>query len=170
MAESGTAAGRGTPSTAPPASGPVGEDVPVRPVRSSRSTPQPRRPPAPPRVLERHYRQTLRKIDLWSVLKISICFYLSALLVAIGATTVLWWFARVTGALQGFENFMADSLGEPDFRFVSWRILQAVTLIGLVLVCIMVVLTVVAAALYNVYSELIGGVEVTVAEEETGRR
>ena len=43
------------------------------------------------------------------------------------------------------------------------------TLIGLVLVCVLVVITVLAAAFYNLFSELIGGLEVTVVEHEDER-
>ena len=43
---------------------------------------------------ERRYRQTIRKVDLWSVLKISICFYVMALAVILFAGIVLWWIVR----------------------------------------------------------------------------
>lgn len=121
---------------------------------------------AQPRVLERRYRQTVRRIDLWSVLKLSICFYLTALLVALGAGVVLWWIGAQLGVIEGVEDFMGELLSSDDFKFLSFRILRGATLIGLVLVCLLVVLTVLAAAFYNVFSEIIGGVEITVAEEE----
>ena len=44
------------------------------------------------------------------------------------------------------------------------------TLVGLVIVCLMVVCTVLAAAFYNLFSELLGGIEVTVVEEENSSR
>ena len=121
---------------------------------------------ARPRVVERHYRQTIRRVDLWSVLKLSICFYLTAMLVALGAGVVLWWIATQLGVIEGVEEFMGELLSSEDFRFLSWRILRGATLIGLVLVCLMTVLTVLAAAFYNVFAEIVGGVEVTVSEEE----
>jgi hypothetical protein len=138
-------------------------DKPASPLR-------PLRPAERPRALERRFRQTVKTVDLWSVLKISLCFYLSALIVALGAGIVMWWVGRQAGVIGGVENFMADLVSSPDFEFLSWRILRATTLIGLVLVSLMVVITVLAAAIYNVFSELIGGVEITVTEEEAGRR
>ena len=48
--------------------------------------------------------------------------------------------------------------------------LRGATLVGLVVVCLLVVITVLAAAFYNLFSELLGGIEVTVVEEEVGRR
>ena len=138
-------------------------DKPASPIR-------PLRPAERPRALERRFRQTVKTVDLWSVLKISICFYLSALIVALGAGIVMWWIGRQAGIIGGVENFMADLVSSPEFEFLSWRILRATTLIGLVIVCLLVVITVLAAALYNVFSELVGGVEITVTEEESGRR
>ena len=116
---------------------------------------------------ERRYRQTIRRVDLWSVLKISICFYLTALIVLIMSGVVLWWIASATGIIGDVESAVGDIIGSKnDFKFLSWKVLRASTLVGLVWVCLMVVVTVLAAAFYNLFSELLGGIEVTVVEEE----
>jgi hypothetical protein len=117
-------------------------------------------------VYERRYVQTIRSVDLWSVLKISICFYLCALIVLLVAGVMLWWIASAAGVVGNIENFIGDLVNNKDFRFLSWEVLRAATLIGLVIVCILTVLTVLAAAFYNLFSELLGGVEVTVVEQE----
>ena len=44
--------------------------------------------------------------------------------------------------------------------------MTTVLLVGLVLVALMTILTVIAAALYNLFSELVGGVEVTLVEAD----
>jgi hypothetical protein len=118
------------------------------------------------RPMERRYRQTIRSVDLWTVLKISVCFYLCGLIVALGACMVLWWIASGLGVINNIENFVGDLLGSDDFEFLSWRILRGATLVGLVVVCLQVVCTVLAAAFYNLFSELLGGIEMTVVEEE----
>lgn len=115
---------------------------------------------------ERHFRQTVRRVDLWSVLKISVCFYLCALVVLLAAGAFLWWIASAFGVISSVEDFMGELLEADDFRFLSWRILRGATLIGVVLVCLMVVVTVLAAAFYNLFADILGGVEITVAEEE----
>ena len=116
---------------------------------------------------ERRYRQTIRRVDLWSVLKISICFYLSALIVLIVSGMVLWWIASTAGIIGNLEDFVGDLIGSDDeFEFLSWEVLRASTLVGLVWVCLMVVVTVLAAAFSTLFSELLGGVEVTVVEDE----
>ena len=133
----------------------------ARPVR-------PRRP-ARGKAYERRYRQTIRSIDIWSVLKISLCFYMSALIVMLLAGVVLWWIASALGAIHNVEKFIGDLLSDQHFHFLSWEVLRGATLIGLVVVCVLVVITVLAAAFYNLFSELTGGLEVTVVEHEDER-
>lgn len=137
------------------------ESVPVRP------TGRRRRPARARRVAyERRYRQTVRSVDIWSVLKIALCFYLCALIVVLVAGVVLWWIASAVGAIHNVEKFIGDLVSDKNFHFLSWEVLRGATLIGLVIVCVLVVITVLAAAFYNLFSELIGGVEVTVVEHE----
>ena len=121
---------------------------------------------SPRQVYERRYVQTVRSVDLWSVLKVSICFFLCALIVMLAAAVMLWWIASAAGVISNVEKFVGDLVNNEDFRFLSWEVLRAGTLVGLVFVCILTVLTVMAAAFYNLFSELLGGVEVTVVEQE----
>jgi hypothetical protein len=125
-----------------------------------------RRVAAPRQVYERRYVQTIRSVDLWSVLKVSICFYIAALIVLLVSGTILWWIASAAGVITNIEDFIGELVEDDAFRLLSWQVLRASTLIGLVIVCIMTVLTVLAAAFYNLFAELLGGVEVTVVEQE----
>ena len=139
---------------------------PARPIRPNSR----RRPSRARRVAyERRYRQTVRSIDIWSVLKISLCFYLCALIVVLFAGVVLWWIASAAGAVHNVEKFIGDLVSDNHFHFLSWEVLRGATLIGLVIVCVLVVITVLAAAFYNLFSELIGGLEITVVEHEDER-
>jgi hypothetical protein len=119
---------------------------------------------------QRNYRQTIQRVDLWSVLKISICFYLTALIVVLCAGVVLWWIASAFGIIGNIENFVGDLVNSNDFQFLSWSVLRASALVGLVLVSLMVVCTVLAAACYNLFSSVLGGIEITVVEEESVTR
>ena len=140
---------------------------------------RPGRPARPPRrrgrsrsnrvAYERRYRQTVRSVDIWSVLKIALCFYLCALIVMLLAGVVLWWIASAVGAIHNVEKFIGDLVSDKNFHFLSWVVLRGATLVGLVSVCVLVVITVLAAAFYNLFSELIGGIEVTVVVHEDER-
>jgi uncharacterized protein involved in cysteine biosynthesis len=119
-------------------------------------------------TLERRYQQRVRHIELWSVLKISVCFYLCALVVLLGAGIVLWFIASAANVIDNVESFM-DDLGFENFQFLSWRILRASILVGLVVVALSTIVTVLAAAFYNLFAELVGGVEITVVDEDPVR-
>ncbi len=116
-------------------------------------------------AIERHYHQTIRRIDLWSVLKVSICFYLCALLVFIGAGVILWFVADTFNVIHKVESFVGDLFDDKGFKFFPTEILRAATLLGLVFTSMATVMTVLATGFYNLFSDLIGGIEITVAEE-----
>ena len=143
------------------------ESVPTKPQPARAPKKKPRKRVASPRqVFERRYVQTVRSVDLWSVLKVSICFYLCALIVILVAGVMLWWVASAAGVVSSVESFVGELVNNKNFRLLSWEVLRAATLIGLVIVCLLTVLTVLAAAFYNLFSDLLGGIEVTVVEQE----
>jgi Transmembrane domain of unknown function (DUF3566) len=114
---------------------------------------------------DRSFRQTVTKIDLWSVTKLSLCFYLSAMFVTLVALIALWMIADAAGIIHSIEKFFGDLLSAKDFHFLSGEVLRGTILIGLVVVALAVVVTVVAVSFYNIFAELFGGVEITVKEE-----
>lgn len=142
------------------------ESVPSKPEPNAPKKLRRRRVASPRQVFERRYVQTIRSLDLWSVLKVSICFYLCTLIVMLVAGVMLWWIASAAGVISSIESFVGQLVNNKDFRLLSWQVLRAATLIGLVVVCLLTVVTVLAAAFYNLFSELLGGIEVTVVEQE----
>jgi hypothetical protein len=97
---------------------------------------------------------------LTSVARVSACFYLFGFVVILVAATALWIVASAVGVVGEIESFM-DDLGFEGFRFISGTLFWAALLIGLALTAILTVVTVVAAALYNLFADLVGGLEVT---------
>jgi Transmembrane domain of unknown function (DUF3566) len=114
----------------------------------------------------RQSRVEMSKIDLWSALKVSLCFYLAGLALLIVTGLVVWLLLDASGGIRDFERFMGDILSAKDFHFVAPQILLGSLLVGLVLVALMSILTVIAAALYNVFADLVGGIEVTLTETD----
>jgi hypothetical protein len=131
--------------------------------------PSPRRQPAKPkkaRKQERRFRQTVQRIDLWSVTKMALCFYISAMAVVVVALIALWAVADSAGIIDNVEKFIGDLFSADDFHFVSDQVLRGAVLVSIVLVALMVVFTIIAASFYNIFAELFGGVEITIREEE----
>lgn len=140
----------------------------VRTKRSRRSVSAPTRAVGPRG--ERRYRQTVVKVDLWSVTKLSLCFYLSAMFVTLVAMIALWVIADAAGYVHDIEKFLGDLLSAKHFHFLSGEVLRGTILVGLVVVALQVVVTVVGASFYNIFAELFGGLEITVKEEEAPPR
>jgi hypothetical protein len=140
-------------------------DRPTRTERRAAKAALPPRAPAP--SSERRYRQTVTKVDLWSVLKMSVCFYICAMAVTMVALVALWTIADAAGVVHSVEKFFGDLLQTKDFTFLDQEILRGALLIAAVFVVLAVVITVIAAAFYNMFAELFGGIELTITEDET---
>ena len=150
------------PSTDGPAAGAPPEASPARTTRPARS----RATPSPGPRAPRRVRHTIKKVDLWSALKISLCFYVCEMAVLVTALAFLWLIADGFGIIGSVEKFIGDLLSSKDFKFLSAAMLRGTILVGLVLVAIQVVATVLACAFYNLFAELFGGIEVTVIQED----
>jgi hypothetical protein len=140
---------------------------PAKQPKQKQPKPSKTRPVAAPRG-ERRFRQTITKVDLWTVLKLSLCFYLSAMFVTLIAVVALWMVAEAAGIIGSLEKFLGDLLSAKDFKFLSGEVLRGAILITLVVVALQVVITVIAASFYNIFAELFGGLEITVKEEDQG--
>ena len=115
--------------------------------------------------VERQFRQTVTKVDLWSVTKLALCFYLSSMFVTVVAFVALWLIASAAGIVHSVEKFLGDLLSAKNFHFLSATVLRGAILVGLVVVALQVVITVIGASFYNIFAELFGGIEITVREE-----
>lgn len=123
--------------------------------------------PAPQLEPTRRYRQTIHRIDLWSVLKISVCFYICGMAVTMVALVSVWLIADAAGVIHSVEKFFGDLLQTKNFSFLDGAILRGALLVSAVVVVLQIVITVIAAAFYNVFAELFGGVEITISEDES---
>jgi hypothetical protein len=116
-------------------------------------------------VQGRRVRRVVRRIDTWSVLKVSALFSLSLVLVLLIAGIILWAAGSSVGAIGSVEKFMR-AIGFEDFRFVGSQLLKGFTAAGLVLVLLGTGLSVLLAVVYNLISDVVGGIELTVLEED----
>jgi hypothetical protein len=122
--------------------------------------------PADEAVAVRRVRRVVRHVDLWSVFRFSLLLYLSFLMVGMVAGAGLWLVATITGVRHAVEHFIASTLLFKSFKFQSLQILLSTTIIGMILVGVGTGVSVLVAAFYNLISDVVGGVEVTVIEEE----
>lgn len=183
----------------------------------------------------RKVRRTVRHVDPWSVLRISLLFHAALFLIICVASALLWTGARASGTLDNLESFITsvggfgncepiegatttttttttlpddevdqldpnratttapedveDLVEEPEsvvpdddedcgegrelvgeFRFEDGRIFQAFAFGGVVLVLAGTGATVVLVLLFNLMSDLTGGIQVVVIEQDGRRR
>ena len=116
-----------------------------------------------PRV--RRVTRVVRHIDTWSVFKIAVLFNIFLYLVCLTAGAMLWRVALNTGTLENIERFF-ESFGWQTFEFKGGEIYHNAWIFGLFGVVGMTGLAVLAATMFNLITDLVGGVRVTVLEEE----
>lgn len=86
------------------------------------------------------------------------------------AGLVLWAAATATGLRENIEKFIGDLIASDDFRILGPTMLRASILGGLVLVVLGTGANVLFAVLYNLISDVIGGITVVFEERPTRRR
>lgn len=117
----------------------------------------------------RRVTRVVRRIELWSVLKLSLVLFTCLYLAVLGTLVVVWGVAYSSGQVERLQEFLAD-VGLENFRFYGDRMFKAVAAIGAVVVLAGTILAVLTTALINVISEMTGGIRVVVIEEEPSRR
>lgn len=154
--------------TVPAAAGAVaGAAVPQRsaPERKSRSYPRGAR-------RTRKARLRLARIDPWSVMKTAFLFSIAFGVMMVVISSVLWSVLSGSGALESLDSFLAVLLGDgqnnpfqlEDYLNTS-RVLGFATLIAAIDVVILTAVATLFAFLYNLAATIIGGLEVTLAED-----
>jgi hypothetical protein len=113
----------------------------------------------------RRVRRVIRRIDLWSVLKLAIVLYTCLYAAVMGTLAVLWGLAYSSGQIEKVQSFMAD-VGMDNYRFYGDQMWRAAAMIGAIGVLAATIATVLTAALVNVISEMTGGIRVVVIEED----
>jgi len=116
-----------------------------------------------PRV--RRVSRVIRDIDPWSVFKVGLAFHLVCYFVTLISLVLLWNVAQSTGTLDNVENFM-ESFGWETFRFDGSELLSNLWVLGLLGVILGTGLWVLLATNFYFITDLVGGVRVTVLEEE----
>ncbi|MFI5044127.1 MAG: DUF3566 domain-containing protein [Acidimicrobiales bacterium] len=134
-------------------------------------------PKAPTRVLgyrrqrfeARKVRRLVRHVDPWSMLKLSVLVSICWWFITMISGVVLWTVANNTGTIASVEDFVDSSLGQTGFEIHGDTLFRQFSLITLLLALGFAAAVVVAALMFNLVSDIIGGVWISVIEEETAR-
>jgi hypothetical protein len=112
----------------------------------------------------------IRRVDPWSVLKVSFLFSLSLWIVFMLAGMILWTGAVGSGAIDNVEDFITDLFALESFAFEGGQLFRGAAVGGLIMVLVTTGFSVLMAVLFNLISDLTGGIRVAVVELENLRR
>jgi hypothetical protein len=121
----------------------------------------------PDRRVERtRIRAVVRRVDPWSVLKFSLLFYFCIMLIVLFGLAILYWVLSAIGAIDSLAKLIGQfGFGGDAFRIDGGWLFSRLFLIGIVGVAAWSLLNMCVAFLYNLVSDVVGGVEVTLAEK-----
>jgi hypothetical protein len=139
-------------------------------VRSARSTVSSAAARGPRRA-----RLNLKRIDPWSVMKFSFAVSIVLFIVVVVATSVLYLALDTMGVWTSVNDSLKDLVNasggseaatSSTFRITAWGVIGTSMLIGAVNVVLFTALATLGAFIYNVCADLVGGIELTLAERD----
>ena len=120
----------------------------------------------------RRARLNLKRIDPWSVMKFAFAVSLVLFIVVIVATSVLYLALDAMGVFEKVNTSLGDLISAgggsegSSFKITAKGVIGTAALIGLVNVVLFTALATLGAFIYNVCADLVGGVELTLAERD----
>ncbi|MEH1124610.1 DUF3566 domain-containing protein [Micromonospora sp. CPCC 206061] len=120
----------------------------------------------------RRARLNVKRIDPWSVMKFSFAVSLVLFIVVIVATSVLYLALDAMGVFESVNSSLTDLVsagggeGGSTFRITAKGVIGTSALIGAVNVVLFTALATLGAFIYNVCADLVGGIELTLAERD----
>jgi hypothetical protein len=119
----------------------------------------------------RRARLTVKRIDPWTTLKFSFVYGLAGMVVMLVSVVVLYGVVDAMGVIssvRGFFDTVDSSTGSTSSSISAWlgfgRVLLVTVVIGLINVVLFTAFATLTAFIYNVCTDIVGGVEVTLAE------
>ena len=159
--------GFGGPTRAAGGAGAVGAARVTDAVRAARSTVSSAASRGPRRA-----RLNLKRIDPWSVMKFSFAVSLVLFIVVIVATSVLYLALDAMGVFDSVNGTLTDMISASGgqsgstFKITARGVILTSGLIGLVNVVLFTALATLGAFIFNVCADLVGGIELTLAERD----
>jgi hypothetical protein len=121
------------------------------------------------RLQARRVRRIIRHIEPWSVLKMSIFFYACLWVIFLVAGFMIWGVAESSGTVDKVESLILDLFALDTFDFDAGQIFRGYALGGLALSIAGTTFNVLMCLLFNLISDLTGGLRITMIEEESAR-
>lgn len=118
-----------------------------------------------PRPRVRRVTRVVRHVDTWSVFKVAVVFHAVLYLVCLVAGVLLWNVATATGTVDNIEQFF-EQFGWESFEFNGGELYHNAWIAGLFVAVGLTGVAVLVATVFNLITDLVGGIRVSVLEEE----
>jgi hypothetical protein len=125
----------------------------------------------------RRARLTVKRIDPWTTLKFSFVYGLAGMIVLLVSVVVLYGIVDAMGVITSLRAFINDvgtsgvgtsSTTTANSSLIVWltfsRVMLIAIVIGLINVILFTAFATLTAFIYNVCTDIVGGIEVTLAE------
>ena len=121
----------------------------------------------------RKARLRLTRVDPWSVMKTSLLFGVAGAIIFFIATWIIWGIIGASGAFDSMNKVANDLISSPSsnskFQLSDYvntgRVLGLTALIGAINAVLFTAISTLFSFLYNLAAEIMGGLEVTLAED-----
>jgi Transmembrane domain of unknown function (DUF3566) len=117
-------------------------------------------------VRDVHNRRLVRRLDVVSVFKVSLVFYICVFAVMLIAGTALWNVAAALGIISTIERNIRTLFALTSFQLRPITALLWGSVIGGCVCFLGVMFNVFAALVYNLVSDVVGGVQLIVLSDE----
>ena len=120
----------------------------------------------------RRARLKVKRVDPWSVMKFSFAVSFVLFVVVIVASSVLYLALDAMGVFESVNGSLTDLVsasggqGGGGFQITAFGVIGSSALIGLINMVLFPALATLAAFIYNVCADLVGGIEITLAERD----
>lgn len=118
------------------------------------------------KVRARKVRRVVRHIDPWSVLAFSVLFHLCVFASLLLASVLVWNAADAAGTIDNMESFIRELGDYQTYEINGDAVFRAAMIIAGVMTLASSVMVVLLTVVFNLISDLIGGIRITVVEEE----
>jgi hypothetical protein len=120
----------------------------------------------------RRARLHIKRVDPWSMMKFSFAVSLVLFFVAVVATSVLYLALDAMGVFDEVNKALSELVGNAGgtagggFKITAKGVVGGSALLGAVNVVLFTALATLGAFIYNVCADLVGGIELTLAEKD----
>jgi hypothetical protein len=125
-------------------------------------------PDTRPKPSQRRTRVTIRRVGPLSVLTFSLIFYFCVMLAVFLGMVFLYMILQAVGVIDSIEEWITKIFpqnGGASFQIEPGYLFPRLFLIGCGMVVVWSLINLMVAFLYNLISDVVGGVEITLAEK-----